>query len=535
VGQSSSAAKRTPPLSDLDLRILDLLSSHRVLTQNQLAAINPKTPARTLRYRCARLTENGLAGRSRPYRERGSAPFHLWPTRKGEAVIKGGPPPRGGDRSEPNPLFLSHAAGLSEIYVALERTLPSGVRLARFEREGEAREEFTRLASRDKRAIAPDIFIEIADQDGHPLSAFVELDMGSMSHRRLAQKAAGYADYARAKAWQQRHPFCPALLFITTTERRARSFLAAMRKQSGRRSLLLTCACDLARDLDRCVVERRWLLHEDHGGMTDLLGALMEARRPFDEWKERQAAKRREEEEERERLRSDPEALAKRLRNELRRGWGEDRLGRNATDALLLSVQGEGRLNEIERRALEAVGGMLAEPLALRLADREPTPLEREALSVLVTHHRASQVNRLEEAAERFGEGPKLRQCRRWLEDGDLLGTDSLAGLAHDAEQDRENAAEQAALRESYLRWREAEAKRLGKRHGFIARHRIGRDGFLAEIDRTSLRFCSGCDEIVYPDPDREHGPRRRDVAAYCHFCGSGVLKELPSEGVEPT
>jgi hypothetical protein len=98
-----------PQLSDLDLRILDLLSHHRVLTQNQLAAINPKTPARTLRYRCARLAENGLAGRSRPYRERGSAPFHLWPTRKGEAVVKGGPPPRGGDRSEPNPLFLYQA------------------------------------------------------------------------------------------------------------------------------------------------------------------------------------------------------------------------------------------------------------------------------------------------------------------------------------------------------------------------------------------------------------------------------------------
>jgi hypothetical protein len=535
VGRSSSAANRTPPLSDLDLRILDLLSHHRVLTQNQLAAINPKTPARTLRYRCARLAENGLAGRSRPYRERGSAPFHLWPTRKGEAVVKGGPPPRGGDRSEPNPLFLSHAAGLSEIFVALKRTLPGQLRLARFEREGETREEFTVLASRDQRAIAPDIFIEITDQDGHPLSAFVELDMGSMSHRRLAQKAAGYADYARAKAWQQRHPFCPALLFITTTERRARSFLAAMRKQVGRKSLLLTCACDLARDLERCGVERRWLLDDENEGLTDLLGALIEARRPFDEWKERQAAKRREEDEERERLRSDPEALAERLRDELRRGWGEDRLGRKATDALLLSVKGEGTLNEVERRALEAVGGMLAEPLKLRLADREPAPSEREALAVLVAHHLASQYKRLEEAAQRFGEGPKLRQRRRWLDDGDLLGTKSLDGLDHDAEQDRDNAAEQARLRENYLRWRETKATRLGKRHGFIARHRIGRDGFLAEVDRTSLRLCSNCEEIVYPDPDREHGPARRDVAAYCHFCRSGVLKELPAEGVEPT
>lgn len=535
MGRSSSAAKRTPPLSDLDLRILDLLSSHRVLTQNQLAAINPKTPARTLRYRCARLAENELAGRSRPYRERGSAPFHLWPTRKGEAVAKGGPPPRGGDRSEPNPLFLSHAAGLSEIYVALERTLPSQVRLARFEREGEAREEFTRLASRDKRAIAPDIFIEIADQDGHPLSAFVELDMGSMSHRRLAQKAAGYADYAQAKAWQQRHPFCPALLFITTTERRARSFLAAMRKQTGRRSLLLTCACDLARELERCAVDQRWFLDDEGEGMTDLLGALTEARRPFDEWKERQAAKRREEGEGRERLRSDPEALAERLRNELRRGWGSDRLGRIATDALRLSVEGEGRLNEIEHRALNAVGGMLAEPLALRLADREPMPSEREALAALVAHHLASQFNRLEEAVARFGEGPKLRRRRRWLEDGDLLGADSLDGLALDAEQDRENAAEQDRLRENYLCVREMAAERLAKRHGFFARRRIGHDAFLAQVDRERLRLCSGCEEIVYPDPEREHGPVRRDVAAYCHFCGSGVLSALPAEGVGPT
>lgn len=536
MGRSSSAADhRMPQLSDLDLRILDLLSHHRVLTQNQLAAINPKTPARTLRYRCARLAENGLAGRSRPYRERGSAPFHLWPTRKGEAVVKGGPPPRGGDRSEPNPLFLSHAAGLSEIYVALERTLPDQVRIARFEREGEAREDFTVLASREKRAIAPDLFVEIEDQDGS-LTAFVELDMGSMSHRRLAQKAAGYADYARAKAWQQRHPFCPALLFITTTENRARSFLAAMRRQVGRESLLLTCACDLARELERCAVEERWLLDDEDEGMTDLLGALIEARRPFDEWKERQAAKRCEKEEERDRLRSDPEALAERLRGELRRGWGDDCFGRMATDALLLSLESEGALNEVERRALEAVGGMLAEPLALRLADREPTSSEREAMAALIAHHRASQVKRLEEAAQQFGEGPKLRHRRRWLEEGDfLLGTDSLDGLARDAEQDRENAAEQARLRESYLRWSEAQATRLSKKHGFIARHRIGRDGFLAEVDRTSLRFCSGCEEIVYPDPHRKHGPARRDVAAYCHFCGAGVLKELPAEGVGPT
>ena len=111
---------REPALSELDLRILGLLSRHRVLTQTQLAAISAGVPARTLRYRCNRLAKHGLLGRTRPYRERGSAPHHLWPTRRGEAMACGGPPPRGGERREPNPLFLAHAAGLSEIYVALE-------------------------------------------------------------------------------------------------------------------------------------------------------------------------------------------------------------------------------------------------------------------------------------------------------------------------------------------------------------------------------------------------------------------------------
>ena len=193
----ASSRAKTPPLSDLDLRILSMLSRHRVMTLTQLAAVTPQTPIRTLRYRCARLAREGLLGRTRPYRERGSAPNHLWPTRKGEALALGGPPPRGGERQEPNPLFLSHAAGLTEVWVALETTLPEGVRLARFEREADAREPFTVLATRTERAVAPDALVEIADTDSRTLLAFVELDMGTMSHRRLRQKARATATMRR--------------------------------------------------------------------------------------------------------------------------------------------------------------------------------------------------------------------------------------------------------------------------------------------------------------------------------------------------
>ena len=530
-GARSSAG--SPSLSDLDHRILDLLSSLRVLTLPQLATISPEIPSRTLRYRTARLAKHGFVERTRPYRERGSAPHHLWPTRKGAAIAKGEAPPRGGERREPNPLFLAHAAGLSELYVVLKTGLPEGVELVGFEREAEAREPFATLG-REERAIAPDACIQIADADDKGLIGLVELDLGTMSHRQLKAKAAGYREYAQLEAWHHRNAYCPPLLFITTSEKRTRSFLAAADKEIDSARMLVACV-GLARDLRRCIVAPEWMIGDAEQAI-DLLGILRAARRPYDEASEREEAQRREEEAERERLRSDPEALAERLRGELRYGWGDDRLGRAATDALRLSVESEGGLNEIERAALKAVGAILAEPLAARLADREPTSSEHEALAALVAHHRASQIGRLNEAAKRFGEGPKLRRRRRWLEDGNLLSTDSLDGLALDAEKDRESGAEQDRLRENYLRGREGEAKRLGKTHRFIARHRIGHDAFLAEVDRGALRLCSGCEEIVYPDPERKPRPGgRRHVAGRCHFCGGGALSELPVKEVEPT
>jgi hypothetical protein len=161
---------------------------------------------------------------------------------------------------------------------------------------------------------------------------------------------------------------------------------------------MLVACVGLARDLRRCITAPEWMVGEGEQ-RVDLLDILRTARRPHDEAKEREEAQRREEETQRERLRSDPEALAERLRGELRYAWGDDQLGRAATNALRLSVQGEGGLNGVERRALEAVGGMLAEPIAARLAEREPTPSECEALAAVVAHHRASQLERLDEVA----------------------------------------------------------------------------------------------------------------------------------------
>ena len=100
-----------------------------------------------------------------------------------------------------------------------------------------------------------------------------------MSRRRLRAKARGYADYARARAWRERHVFCPALLFATIAEPRAAAFLDLLGDELEEHAALVVCACGLAREPDRAVVEQVWQTAAN-GGPLDLVVALREARRP---------------------------------------------------------------------------------------------------------------------------------------------------------------------------------------------------------------------------------------------------------------
>jgi Replication-relaxation len=144
-----------------------------------------------------------------------------------DCVMNGDPIPRGGERNQPNPLFLAHAATLTELYVTLAVGGPNvGLSLLDYRREGDARESFTHL--RKERALAPDALVILTDEQERKLGAFVELDLGTMSPARLRQKAELYAAYTAADDWQDRHLFLPALLFLTTTDTRAQRFLTAL-------------------------------------------------------------------------------------------------------------------------------------------------------------------------------------------------------------------------------------------------------------------------------------------------------------------
>jgi hypothetical protein len=243
-----------PPLSDLDHDLLEIVCRLRVVTQTQLERLHAHVPARTIRYRTQRLYRNGLLGRSRPYRERGSAPHHLWPTNRADALIKGKRPPRRGERREPNPMFVAHGAGVSELFVLLE-TSEAELTLREFRSEGRARVDFTD-GDGASRAIVPDARVTLSDADGLACVANVELDLGTMTHARLRAKLRGY--YAHA-AWVA--PACPpVLLFITTSAGRNDAFLRAavnLRTPAGR--ALRVCASPTARDLGRAVSASSWL------------------------------------------------------------------------------------------------------------------------------------------------------------------------------------------------------------------------------------------------------------------------------------
>ena len=539
---SRTSARRSidaSPLSELDRQLLETLSSHRVVTQTQLERLFDQVPSRTLRYRTRRLHEARLLGRSRPYRDSGSAPFHLWPTRRADALVRGEPAPRGGERRAPNPLFLAHAAALTELYVALVTEAPAhGLDLCEFRREGDAREPFRWVGGSS--SLAPDAFLMVRDEESRSLCAFVEIDCGTMSHRRLRAKADIYAAYDASAAWTARHRFCPALLFLTTTDARAQRFLtslqAALERGSSYRGGDLTAAAGaVVLDLGRPLRER-CLFGLDLNTPLTLRESLEVARLPYDRERAAIAARERAEAEARERLLSDATALRVHLREH---AWALRRylepLGRAAESAMRLTLDSDHALGEVEERALTALAASIGDDLLdLRgYGDWQPDEVTREAAAALVSHVLAQQQRMLAELSARHGDGATIRSAAERLASGELLAVRESEALPAGAERDEAGRREQETAREAYFQLRDREARRLAWEEGVLRRFVIRREEFHPLIDRERLRFCWRCREIAYPQPAQ--ASRASSFAAQrCHYCGSrGLARFDPDAGSE--
>ena len=522
-----SGAPAATSLAEIDRQLLDVLCTHRVVRQDQLCRLFPDVPERTLRYRTRRLHDLGLAGRTRPYREQGSAPNHHWPTRRADGLMRGEPEPRGGERKCPNPSFLAHAAALTELYVSLSTAVDSAA-LSLQEYHREARAPFENPPGK-KRVLAPDAIAALVDLEGRKLSTFVEIDLGTMSHTRLRAKAELYAAYATTGAWREHFLFLPALLFLTTSDSRARKFLKALAHslsyspRQDRRRAFVAGAAGIAWAPHRLLAEPCLI---DLDGMTGvrLLDVLSAAYAPYERACEHERKQREVEEERLRALRNDSAAIREHIRShESSLRPYLEALGPRGeqTMRLLLAANSPPDVDEgaVLRSIARDLDMALLEP-GLHLLPSPGPPVVSD-VELLADLYRSQQGRLVAALIARHENGPNLRQARRVLQDGGLMARDVLDGLPADIERDSVGRQTQDTQRAAYMRWREQAARRLARTAGPLGRLTHRPEDFYAQIDREHLKVCKRCDETVYPSAHETQDISGRHQQPPCHYCGN--------------
>jgi len=509
-------------LAEIDQRLLGVLCTHRVVRQDQLERLFPDVPERTLRYRTRRLHDLGLAGRSRPYREQGSAPNHHWPTRRADCLMRGEPVPRGGERKHPNPVFLAHAAALTELYVTvITNARTAGFKRLGYQREGEARETFK--DGMRERALAPDATLGLLDKQDRELWAFIEIDLGTMSHTRLRGKAALYAAYAASDAWRERHKFVPALLFLTTTDIRARRFLNALAgalsygPPQHKRRAFVAGAAGIVWAPHRLLTEPCLADLDGNTGQT-LLDVLHAAHAPYEQALAYRRERREAEEEKRRHLREEPVAMREHLRhNEHALGSYFQALGEPGVHGIELLLASNTAPLPNERGVLRAIARDLGEALAEpgRQAADPPGAEVIGEIALLIEDYRATQTKQAGALAASHGEGPSLHRAWDLLRQGGLLDPTALDRLPQDAEHDATGRREQHKQRDVYLNWREQAARQLARKAGPLGRLTHRPEDFYPQLDREHLKVCRGCEETIYPRARKAGSPPPYS----CHYC----------------
>lgn len=540
-------------LSDEDREMLGVLVEHRVVTTQQMHTLTG-IPERTVRYRLNRLWLNGLAGGVQPYRAKGSAPYHWYPSRAADAFVRGKPLPRGGEREDPSEQFMEHAGAITGLYVALWRLAPTlGWEIVRFDREAEGREEF--CTGDRPSAVVPDVALVIRAGEAE-YHAMVEVDLGTMSMPRVAKKLGLYCSWARSEVWREIHPYLPVVLFLTTTPKRVERILTkfedkcrwearrAERFEDGDRLQGFAFGvCELARRPEAALTEARWSGRGSACGlqMVDLLD------RPWRTWRDAEAAARERAETEaadREELARDDQrqrAILQR-RYEGSRTWGAsheylhhlspDRLSEHQREALRSLIESTEPLSGLER---EAYGFFLrrtriderGEPRALHESERATlSDSEADAIRRLVALYLRRQEAEIASLWARYPRLPVLVRAMRALEGGQLVPR-----LRE--ERDRWLREDLATLRRTegrlrdYLVWRDTEARRRREQLGTAQKLAQNFDRVRRQVDEELLRWCTACEVLAIPPPDDRGAHSWEPQAAWlpkgpaCAHCGS--------------
>ncbi len=124
------------------------------------------------------------------------------------------------------------------LYVTLCDIGPNvGLRPTEWRRDENAWEYWS--SHRGTGRLRPETYAELVltvDGQGGAAGAFVEVDFATMDQARLRAKVARHRQYCTDTVWWDRHPCCPALLLVTTSEARVNRLLAGVEKDRRRPS-----------------------------------------------------------------------------------------------------------------------------------------------------------------------------------------------------------------------------------------------------------------------------------------------------------
>ena len=232
-GHTSALLRAGPTLTRSERETLRALATIHVATARQISRLvfadhAPEVAARLARQNLLQLQRFSLTRRlpnpSRAPERHGGRPGYLHVlTDAGLRLHHGGSyaPGRRQRRSwHPGAQFINHRLAISELYVRLvEQARAGGPRVEEFRAEPDCWRRYHGPAG-EQLTLKPDALVRLATGPVE-LSWFVEVDLGTESPRRIADKCHAYRAYELSGVEQQRFDIFPIVIFIVPNRERA--------------------------------------------------------------------------------------------------------------------------------------------------------------------------------------------------------------------------------------------------------------------------------------------------------------------------
>jgi hypothetical protein len=420
-------------------------------------------------------------------------------------------------------MFVAHAAAIAEVWLALAEHGPAtGVEVTGWLTDRAGWQEWTRTGrwSSHPLRLTPDAVATLS-VDGRQSAAFVEVDLASMTQTILKQKVARYLAYAEDLAWQDRYPYCPPMLLLTTTATRAASFVRVAGQVISKHrqrlegtdpaAMLVVAACGLVRDPARAVIEPCWALSEAAVAdltLAEILAERAEAKQASAAWAyERDVVQRR---------RNDIDDLRSIAQFQTLADWMGSAPAAEVLRVLIGADPGafldtEPDLADLaldwfagRRRLGRTPARDLARPLVAALEPRHADLWDEQGRRVLAAK------------ADIADEQPRLCRLAAMLADGRLAKIDQIAALDTPFVQTREEI--QRALLGDYQARRASFVDDEWSRRHRRDRRGLTREHFEADYDESNLGVCETC-ALVYPLPADGSIPE-----SFCAHCKGTIL-----------